>query len=54
MPIIAGAACMLVIAACVEAFWSSRFTTPLQLRYGAGTAGWVLLAVYFIFAGRNK
>jgi hypothetical protein len=45
---------MLVIAACVEAFWSSRFWMPVNLRYGAGAAGWVLLGLYFIFAGRNK
>jgi len=54
LPIIAGSACMLVIAACVEAFWSSRFQVPLQLRYGAGIAGWVLLGLYFIFAGRKN
>jgi uncharacterized membrane protein SpoIIM required for sporulation len=54
LPIIAGAACMLVIAACVEAFWSSRFTMPVQLRYGAGAAGWVLLTLYFILAGRRN
>jgi uncharacterized membrane protein SpoIIM required for sporulation len=53
LPIIAGAACMLVIAACVEAFWSSRVTTPENLRYGVGTAGWVLLGLYFLFAGRK-
>ena len=54
LPIIAGAACMLVIAACVEAFWSYRFTMPVQLRYGAGAAGWVLLGLYFIIIGRKK
>jgi hypothetical protein len=45
---------MLVIAACVEAFWSSRFQIPVQLRYGAGAAAWVLLGLYFIFVGREK
>jgi uncharacterized membrane protein SpoIIM required for sporulation len=54
LSIIAGAVCMLVVAACIEAFWSSRFTTPLPLRYGAGAAGWALLGFYFIFAGRKK
>jgi uncharacterized membrane protein SpoIIM required for sporulation len=54
LPIIAGAACMLVIAACVEAFWSSRFWMPVNLRYGAGAAGWALLGLYFIFVGREK
>jgi len=54
LPIIAGSACMLVIAACIEAFWSSRFQMPLPLRYGAGAAGWVLLGLYFVFVGRKK
>jgi uncharacterized membrane protein SpoIIM required for sporulation len=54
LPIITGAACMLVIAACVEAFWSSRFWMPVNLRYGAAAAGWVLLGFYFVFVGRNK
>jgi len=54
LPIIAGAACMLVVAACIEAFWSSRFTTPVSVRYGTGAAGWVLLAFYFVFVGRKN
>jgi uncharacterized membrane protein SpoIIM required for sporulation len=54
LPIIAGAACMLVVAACIEAFWSSRFTTPVYLRYGAGVAGWIMLAFYFVFVGRRN
>jgi len=54
LPIIAGAALMLLVAACIEAFWSSRVGLPLALRYGAGTAGWVLVFVYFVFAGRER
>ena len=54
LPIIAGSACMLVIAACIEAFWSSRFQMPIQLRYGAGIAGWVLLGFYFVSVGRKN
>ena len=53
LPIIAGAALMLVIAAAIEAFWSSRHELPLTLRYGAGAAGWVLLLLYFLCAGRQ-
>jgi hypothetical protein len=45
---------MLVAAACIEAFWSSHHELPLKLRYGAGAAGWALLACYFIFAGRER
>ncbi|MCL2006966.1 MAG: stage II sporulation protein M [Treponema sp.] len=52
LPIIAGAACMLVIAACIEAFWSSRHEFPLALRYSFGAIGWVILILYFTFAGR--
>jgi len=54
LPIIAGAAGMLVIAAAIEAFWSSRHELPLALRYGAGAAGWVFVIFYFVFAGRER
>ena len=54
LPIIAGAALMLVVAACIEAFWSSRHELPLYLRYGAGAAAWVLVILYFVFAGRER
>jgi uncharacterized membrane protein SpoIIM required for sporulation len=54
LPIISGAGIMLVIAACLEAFWSSRHTLPVMLRYGTGASLWVLLLCYFIFAGRKK
>jgi uncharacterized membrane protein SpoIIM required for sporulation len=54
LPIIAGATLMLVVAAAIEAFWSSRHELPVNLRYGAGVAGWILLALYFAFAGRRR
>jgi len=54
LPIIAGAALMLVVAACIEAFWSSHHEFSPYLRYGAGAAGWVLVISYFIFAGRGR
>jgi uncharacterized membrane protein SpoIIM required for sporulation len=52
LPIIAGSGLLLVLAAVIEAFWSSRHQFPPALRYGAGAAGWVLLLLYFLFAGR--
>jgi uncharacterized membrane protein SpoIIM required for sporulation len=52
LPIISGSALLLVLAAVIEAFWSSRHQLPLALRYGAGAAGWILLLCYFLFAGR--
>jgi uncharacterized membrane protein SpoIIM required for sporulation len=54
LPLICGAALMLVIAACIEAFWSSKHRLPPGVRYGAGAAMWVIVALYFIFAGREK
>jgi uncharacterized membrane protein SpoIIM required for sporulation len=52
LPLITGSALLLVIAAAVEAFWSSKHTLPLPIRLGAGAACWVLLLGYFLFAGR--
>jgi len=54
LPIIAGAAIMLVLAAAIEAFWSSRHELGVVIRYAAGTAGWLFVIVYFVFAGREK
>jgi uncharacterized membrane protein SpoIIM required for sporulation len=54
LPVIAGSGLLLVLAAVIEAFWSSRHQFPPALRYGAGAAGWVLLLLYFLFAGRSK
>ncbi|MDR1932672.1 MAG: stage II sporulation protein M [Spirochaetales bacterium] len=54
LPIITGSALLIVIAASIEAFWSSRAELPMRLRIGAGIAGWVLLLLYFLFSGRGK
>ncbi|GHV65843.1 hypothetical protein AGMMS49587_20470 [Spirochaetia bacterium] len=54
LPLISGAALMLVVAAVIEAFWSSRYALGEALRYGVGISLWVLLLLYFLFAGRGK
>jgi len=54
LPIIAGSALMLFIAAVIEAFWSSKNTLPFALRIGAGAGLWLLVLLYFLFAGRNN
>jgi uncharacterized membrane protein SpoIIM required for sporulation len=54
LPVIAGSALMLVAAAIIEAFWSSRHEFPLPLRIGAGAGIWILLLLYFLFAGRRR
>jgi uncharacterized membrane protein SpoIIM required for sporulation len=53
LPIISGSAVMLVFAAVIEAFWSSRHEIPEQIRFGAGIAVILLLTLFFIFAGRR-
>ena len=54
LPLIAGAAMMLLIAAGIEAFWSSRHEFNLALRYGSGAICWILVICYFLFAGRGR
>ncbi|MDR0731921.1 MAG: stage II sporulation protein M [Treponema sp.] len=54
LPIITGAALLLVIAAAVEAFWSSQVLVGAGLRFIVGGLGWVLLGLYFVCAGRDK
>jgi uncharacterized membrane protein SpoIIM required for sporulation len=53
LPIITGAALLLVIAAAIEAFWSSQVPVKAELRFIIGGLGWVLLALYFAVAGRG-
>ncbi|MDR1443600.1 MAG: stage II sporulation protein M [Treponema sp.] len=53
LPIIAGAALLLVIAAVIEAFWSSRFQIETGVRFAAGGLGWAALILYFTLAGRG-
>ncbi len=53
LPIIAGAALMLVVAAGIEAFWSPR-TLPAQVKYAVGTGLWLLVALWLGTAGRSR
>lgn len=54
LPIITGSALLLLVAAVIEAFWSSRHEIAPVIHYGLGAAGALLLAAYFIFAGRKR
>ena len=54
LPLISGAGLMLLIAACIEAFWSSRHEYPIALRYSAGAFCWAIIILYFLLAGRKK
>lgn len=53
MPLVYGAGTLLVLAAFVEAFWSSLRMLPDTLKYAVGGALWILVAAYFFLAGRD-
>lgn len=52
--IVYGAAAMLVIAAFLEAFWSSSMLVPPAVKYGVGGFFWLLVAAYFLILGRSR
>jgi len=49
-----GLAGMLIVAAFVEAYWSSSVTVPANVKYAVGALCWVLVALYFLRAGRGR
>jgi len=53
LPLIVGACLLTFLAAIIEGFWSAE-NFPAQLKYNVGFAGWGLLLIYFVFAGRGK
>jgi uncharacterized membrane protein SpoIIM required for sporulation len=53
-PLIAGASILIFVAAVIEAFWSSRHEIAPIIHYYAGALMWILLALYFLFAGRRR
>lgn len=52
--IIYGATAMLVIAAFLEAFWSSSDLVPDVVKYAAGTGFWLVVLAYLSLAGRKR
>ncbi|WP_018694057.1 stage II sporulation protein M [Algicola sagamiensis] len=52
-PLLLGAFLFLVLAAFIEAFWSSSMTVPNYLKYIVGSACWVSVYSYFYFGGRH-
>jgi uncharacterized membrane protein SpoIIM required for sporulation len=54
LPLVLGAALMLVLAAVVEAFWSASTLAPPSVKYALGIAGWLLVAAYLGFAGSQN
>ena len=53
LPIISGSTLMLVVAAVIEAFWSSRHEIGEPVRLAVGCFLILLVIVYFTFAGRR-
>jgi len=54
VPLVVGLAGMLLLAAAIEAFWSPRTFLPPPFKYAVGGAFWLLLLLYFGFAGRDR
>ncbi len=52
VPMIYGIVLMLIIAAFLEAFWSSSATLPVAVKYSVGAVLWALVLVY-AFSGRR-
>ncbi|MGH8391937.1 MAG: stage II sporulation protein M, partial [Pseudomonas sp.] len=51
---ICGVMVFLLIAAFIEAYWSSTNAVAPWVKYLVGTALWLLMAAYLLFAGRNR
>jgi uncharacterized membrane protein SpoIIM required for sporulation len=51
--ILLGATAMLLIAAFIEAFWSSKASLPIAVKMGVGAMLWLLVLGYLLFAGRS-
>ena len=49
-----GVIAMLLIAAFVEAFWSSTQAVSPELKYGVGAALWLLVGTYLVLMGRGR
>lgn len=49
-----GVATMFIIAAFIEAYWSSMTDIPSVVKYTVGIINWVLLITYFVALGRKR
>ncbi|WP_437883207.1 stage II sporulation protein M [Pseudomonas sp. LRF_L74] len=51
--LVAGVILFLLIAAFIEAFWSSMTYTTATVKYAVGAGLWTLVIAYIVFAGRH-
>jgi len=49
-----GVAALFIMAAFIEAYWSSMADIPSVIKYSVGIVNWLLLIAYFVFAGRRN
>lgn len=54
LPLVAGAAAMTMVAAVIEAFWSSSALIPAGVKFAAGGLLWAGVGGYFLLAGRTR
>ena len=54
LPILYGAAALLLVAAFIEAFWSASQVPPRDLKLALGATGWVALLLYLGVFGRRR
>jgi len=52
--IVYGMTAMFIVAAALEAFWSSARWVPASVKYGVGGLCWLAVASYFVFQGRPR
>jgi len=51
--IVYGFTIMLLVAAAIEAFWSSARWLPVAIKYSVAAACWFGVVSYFVFQGRR-
>ncbi|MCP5158667.1 MAG: stage II sporulation protein M [Gammaproteobacteria bacterium] len=51
--LILGVVTLLVLAAFIEAFWSSNRAIPAEIKYTVGALGWLVIILYLTLAGRR-
>jgi uncharacterized membrane protein SpoIIM required for sporulation len=51
--IIYGVTAMLIVAAAVEAFWSSAASVPAEVKYGVAAVCWAVVIAYLALQGRH-
>ena len=54
VPMLYGIVLMLIIAAFIEAFWSSSASLPIAVKYSVGAVLWALVLLYSFSGGRHE